>query len=182
MVQLHGAETIAAVIVEPVAGSTGLLLPPRGYLERLRELATRHGILLIFDKVITGFGRLGTPFAADYFGVAPDILTSARGLTNGVVPMGAVFCSRTIHDAMMQEREEAIDLFHAYTYSGVRPVIIPELDRLARIPPNDELGPVPFRQFLPVPYVYVERVLVDPLRVPVVWVALDLSESQESEI
>jgi len=118
LVQLHGAETIAAVIVEPVAGSTGVLPPPVGYLERLREIATRHGILLIFDEVITGFGRLGTPFATDYFGVKPDIFTTAKGLTNGTVPMGAVFCGRHIYDAMMQGPESAIELFHGYTYSG----------------------------------------------------------------
>ena len=117
-VQLHGAETIAAVIVEPVAGSTGVLLPPKGYLERLRDIATRHGILLIFDEVITGFGRLGTPFAAQYFGVTPDLITSAKGITNGAVPMGAVFCSRHIYDTMMQGPENAIELFHGYTYSG----------------------------------------------------------------
>ncbi len=118
LVQLHGAETIAAVIVEPVAGSTGVLLPPAGYLERLREIATRHGILLIFDEVITGFGRLGTPFAADYFGVTPDLMTTAKGLTNGAVPMGAVFCARNIYDALMQGPEGLVELFHGYTYSG----------------------------------------------------------------
>ncbi|PZU51256.1 MAG: aspartate aminotransferase family protein [Sphingomonas sp.] len=118
LVQLHGAETIAAVIVEPVAGSTGVLLPPKGYLERLREIATRHGILLIFDEVITGFGRLGAPFATDLFGVTPDIMTTAKGLTNGAVPMGAVFTSRAVHDAMMTGPEELIELFHGYTYSG----------------------------------------------------------------
>lgn len=118
LVQLHGAETIAAVIVEPMAGSTGVLLPPKGYLQRLRDIATRHGILLIFDEVISGFGRLGTPFAADYFGVTPDLMTTAKGLTNGVVPMGAVFCGRHIHDAMMQGPDHLIELFHGYTYSG----------------------------------------------------------------
>jgi beta-alanine--pyruvate transaminase len=118
LVALHGAETIAAVIVEPVAGSTGVLLPPRGYLERLREIATRHGILLIFDEVITGFGRLGTPFAADYFGILPDIMTTAKGLTNGALPMGAVFCGRHVHDALMAGPDNAIELFHGYTYSG----------------------------------------------------------------
>ncbi len=118
LVQLHGAETIAAVIVEPVAGSTGVLLPPKGYLERLREIARRHGILLIFDEVITGFGRLGTPFAADYFGVVPDIMTTAKGLTNGALPMGAVFVSRGVHDAIVQGSADAIELFHGYTYSG----------------------------------------------------------------
>jgi beta-alanine--pyruvate transaminase len=118
LVALHGAETIAAVIVEPVAGSTGVLVPPKGYLERLREIATRHGILLIFDEVITGFGRLGAPFAADYFGVTPDIMTTAKGLTNGAQPMGAVFCSRHVHDALMTGPENTIELFHGYTYSG----------------------------------------------------------------
>jgi len=118
IVALHGAETIAAVIVEPVAGSTGVLLPPKGYLQRLREIADRHGILLIFDEVITGFGRLGAPFAADYFGVTPDLMTTAKGLTNGVFPMGAVFARRAIHDALMTGPENAIELFHGYTYSG----------------------------------------------------------------
>ncbi|BBE34508.1 aspartate aminotransferase family protein [Sphingosinicella microcystinivorans] len=118
LVGLHGAETIAAVIVEPMAGSTGVLLPPKGYLERLREIATRHGILLIFDEVITGFGRLGTPFATEKFGVQPDIVTTAKAITNGAVPMGAVFCARGVHDALMQGPESAIELFHGYTYSG----------------------------------------------------------------
>jgi beta-alanine--pyruvate transaminase len=118
LVALHGAETIAAVIVEPVAGSTGVLIPPKGYLQRLREIATRHGILLIFDEVITGFGRLGTPFAVDYFGVVPDLVTAAKGLTNGSLPMGAVFASRKVHDALMQGPEGQIELFHGYTYSG----------------------------------------------------------------
>ncbi|MDQ0315411.1 aspartate aminotransferase family protein [Amorphus orientalis] len=118
LVALHGAETIAACIVEPVAGSTGVLIPPKGYLERLREICTKHGILLIFDEVITGFGRLGTPFAADRIGVVPDLMTTAKGLTNGTVPMGAVFASRTVHDALMHGPEAAIELFHGYTYSG----------------------------------------------------------------
>ena len=118
MVDLHGAETIAAVIVEPVAGSTGVLVPPKEYLERLREIATKHGILLIFDEVITGFGRLGAPFATNFFGVTPDIVTTAKGLTNGVVPMGAVFAARKVHDALMTGPENAIELFHGYTYSG----------------------------------------------------------------
>jgi len=118
LVGLHGAETIAAVIVEPVAGSTGVLIPPKGYLERLRAIADRHGILLIFDEVITGFGRLGTPFAVDYFGVTPDLMTLAKGITNGVVPLGAVFSSRKIHDALMVGSENQIELFHGYTYSG----------------------------------------------------------------
>ena len=118
LVALHGAETIAAVIVEPVAGSTGVLIPPKGYLERLRAIATRHGILLIFDEVITGFGRLGTPFATDYFGVTPDLVSTAKGLTNGCIPMGAVFASRQVHDALMVGPEAVIELFHGYTYSG----------------------------------------------------------------
>ena len=118
LVALHGAETIAAVIVEPVAGSTGVLVPPKGYLERLRTLCDLHGILLIFDEVITGFGRLGAPFASDYFGVKPDLYTTAKGLTNGVVPMGAVFVQNHIHDAFMAGPEHMIELFHGYTYSG----------------------------------------------------------------
>ena len=118
LVALHGAETIAAVIVEPVAGSTGVLVPPNGYLERLRALCTKHGILLIFDEVITGFGRLGKPFAVDYFGVRPDLYTTAKGLTNATVPMGAVFALDTIHDAFMKGPEGTIELFHGYTYSG----------------------------------------------------------------
>ncbi len=118
IVALHGPETIAAVIVEPMAGSTGVILPPKGYLERLRAITEKHGILLIFDEVITGFGRLGAPFGADYFGVTPDMMTTAKGITNGVVPMGAVFCSGAIHDAFMQGPENTIELFHGYTYSG----------------------------------------------------------------
>jgi len=118
IVALHGADTIAACIVEPVAGSTGVLVPPKGYLERLREICTKHGILLIFDEVITGFGRLGTPFASQYFGVTPDLFTTAKGLTNGVVPMGAVFAQKHVYDAFMQGPENMIELFHGYTYSG----------------------------------------------------------------
>ncbi len=118
LVGLHGAETIAAVIVEPMSGSAGVILPPKGYLERLRAIADKHGILLIFDEVITGFGRLGTPFATDYFGVVPDLVTTAKGLTNGAIPMGAVFASRKIYDAMMTGPENQIELFHGYTYSG----------------------------------------------------------------
>ena len=117
-IALHGAETIAAVIVEPVAGSTGVLLPPKGYLERLRAITSKHGILLIFDEVITGFGRLGTPFAVEYFGVVPDMVTAAKGLTNGAIPMGAVFAQRAVYDALMQGPAEQIELFHGYTYSG----------------------------------------------------------------
>jgi len=118
IVALHGAETIAAVIVEPMAGSTGVLLPPKGYLERLREITKKHGILLIFDEVITGFGRLGSAFAADHFNVQPDLITTAKGLTNGVIPMGAVLATSAIHDAFMQGPEHLIELFHGYTYSG----------------------------------------------------------------
>ncbi|MCC6008670.1 MAG: aspartate aminotransferase family protein [Rhodobacteraceae bacterium] len=115
---LHGPETIAACIVEPVAGSTGVLIPPKGYLERLREICTRHGILLIFDEVITGFGRLGAPFATQALGVMPDMITCAKGLTNGVIPMGAVLTTPAVHDAFMQGPEHLIELFHGYTYSG----------------------------------------------------------------
>ncbi|MDC9823132.1 aspartate aminotransferase family protein [Devosia sp. ZB163] len=118
IVTLHDASTIAAVIVEPVAGSTGVLIPPKGYLQKLREITKKHGILLIFDEVITGFGRLGTPFAADYFGVTPDIMVTAKGLTNGVIPMGAVLVSSEIHDAFMQGPEHVIEFMHGYTYSG----------------------------------------------------------------
>jgi beta-alanine--pyruvate transaminase len=118
IVALHGPETVAAVIVEPVAGSTGVLIPPKDYLKRLREICTKHGILLIFDEVITGFGRLGSPFAADHFDVMPDLITCAKGLTNGVIPMGAVLATKEIHDAFMQGPEHMIELFHGYTYSG----------------------------------------------------------------
>ncbi|MBU3076311.1 aspartate aminotransferase family protein [Sphingomonas sp. XMGL2] len=118
LVALHGAETIAAVIVEPVAGSTGVLVPPRGYLQRLREITSAHGILLIFDEVITAFGRLGSATAADYFGVTPDILTVAKGLTNGAVPMGAVAASREVHDTVVDGAGPGIEFFHGYTYSG----------------------------------------------------------------
>ncbi|MFX4221768.1 MAG: aspartate aminotransferase family protein [Thalassobaculum sp.] len=118
IVALHDASTIAAVIVEPVAGSTGVLIPPQGYLKRLREICDKHGILLIFDEVITGFGRLGTPFASDYFGVKPDLFTTAKGITNATVPMGAVFCRDGIYDAFMDAPEGSIELFHGYTYSG----------------------------------------------------------------
>jgi len=118
LVALHDASTIAAVIVEPVAGSTGVLLPPQGYLQRLREICDRHGILLIFDEVITGFGRTGQPFAAQTFGVTPDLMTVAKGLTNGCVPMGAVFATDKIHDAFMNGPEHLIEFFHGYTYSA----------------------------------------------------------------
>jgi beta-alanine--pyruvate transaminase len=118
IVALHDASNIAAVIVEPVACSTGVLVPPKGYLERLRQICDKHGILLIFDEVITGFGRLGAGFAADYFGILPDIITTAKGLTNGTIPMGAVFVRKGIYDAFMSGPDEAIELFHGYTYSG----------------------------------------------------------------
>ncbi|MES2091482.1 MAG: aspartate aminotransferase family protein [Pseudomonadota bacterium] len=118
LVALHDASTIAAVIVEPMAGSTGVLLPPKGYLQRLRDLCDKHGILLIFDEVITGFGRLGSPFAAQHYGVTPDLLTAAKGITNGCIPMGAVFAKQSIHDTFMQGPETAIELPHGYTYSG----------------------------------------------------------------
>src|SRR5438105_3415742 len=118
LVALHDASTIAAVIVEPVAGSTGVLLPPKGYLQRLRQICDKHGILLIFDEVITGFGRLGSPFAANHFGVIPDLMTVAKGLTNGSVPMGAVFARQFIHDVFMTGPEHAIEFFHGYTYSA----------------------------------------------------------------
>jgi len=118
IVRERGADTIAAVIVEPMAGSTGVLIPPKGYLERLRGICDRHGILLIFDEVITGFGRLGTPFAADYFGVVPDLMTVAKGLTNAAVPMGAVFVRHGIYDTVVNSAPTGIELFHGYTYSG----------------------------------------------------------------
>ncbi len=114
----RGAETIAAVIVEPMAGSTGVLIPPVGYLEKLRALCTRHGILLIFDEVITGFGRLGTPFAAQYFNVMPDMITLAKGVTNAAVPMGATCVQGTIYDTVINATEQGIEFFHGYTYSG----------------------------------------------------------------
>ena len=118
LVALHDASTIAAVIVEPVAGSAGVLLPPKGYLQRLRTICDKHGIVLIFDEVITGFGRLGTPFGAHYFDVLPDMITSAKELTNGAIPMGAVFVRKHIYDAFMKGPENAIELFHGYTYSA----------------------------------------------------------------
>ena len=118
IVALHGAETIAAVIVEPMAGSTGVLVPPIGYLEKLRAICTRHGIVLIFDEVITAFGRIGGATAAGTLGVTPDIITMAKGLTNAAVPMGAVAVSRTIHDGVVEGGPDGIELFHGYTYSG----------------------------------------------------------------
>ena len=118
LVALHDASTIAAVIVEPIAGSTGVLIPPQGYLQRLRQICDKHGILLIFDEVITGFGRTGQPFAAQTFGVTPDIMVCAKGITNGCVPMGAVLVKQQIHDAFMAGPEHLIEFFHGYTYSA----------------------------------------------------------------
>lgn len=118
LVALHDASTIAAVIVEPLAGSTGVLLPPVGYLKRLREICDKYGILLIFDEVITAFGRLGTATAAEYFDVTPDIITTAKGLTNGVIPMGAVIVSDKIYKSAMANADAPIELFHGYTYSA----------------------------------------------------------------
>jgi beta-alanine--pyruvate transaminase len=117
-VTLHDASNIAAVIVEPMQGSTGVIVPPRGYLQRLREICTRHGILLIFDEVITGFGRLGTPFAADFFGVKPDLITFAKAVNNAAVPLGGVIASEAIYDAFMSGPEHLIEFFHGYTSSA----------------------------------------------------------------
>ncbi|MBA2127496.1 aspartate aminotransferase family protein [Hyphomicrobium methylovorum] len=118
LVALHDASTIAAVIVEPVACSTGVLIPPKGYLKRLEAICRKHDILLIADEVITAFGRLGTPFGSDYFGISPDIITAAKAVTNGTIPMGVVFVKSHIHDAFMNGPEWMIDFFHGYTYSG----------------------------------------------------------------
>jgi beta-alanine--pyruvate transaminase len=118
LVALHDPSTIAAVIIEPISGSAGVILPPEGYLQRIRQICDRHGIVLIFDEVITGFGRVGEPFAAQRFGVTPDLMTTAKGLTSGCVPMGAVLVAEQIHQAFQQGPEGAIDLFHGYTYSG----------------------------------------------------------------
>jgi len=115
---LHDGSNIAAVIVEPVAGSAGVIPPPLGYLEKIREICDRHGILLIFDEVITAFGRVGKAFAAERFGVTPDIITTAKGLTNGVIPMGSVLVRDNVHEAFMQGPESMVELFHGYTYSG----------------------------------------------------------------
>jgi beta-alanine--pyruvate transaminase len=118
LIALHDASTIAAVIVEPMQGSTGVIVPPLGYLERLREICTRHGILLIFDEVITGFGRLGANFAAQRLGVTPDILVFAKSATNGVIPLGGAIVHRSIYEALMRGPEQAIEFLHGYTYSG----------------------------------------------------------------
>ena len=117
LVALHG-DTIAAVIVEPMAGSTGVLPPPKGYLKRLREHCTKHGILLIFDEVITMFGRMGSPTAAERYDVKPDMITFAKGVTNGVIPMGGVIATNAIYEAFQQKNDWQIELFHGYTYSG----------------------------------------------------------------
>jgi beta-alanine--pyruvate transaminase len=118
LVALHDASTIAAVIVEPIAGSTGVLIPPQGYLQRLREICDKHGIVLIFDEVITGFGRTGNPFGAQTFGVTPDLMCVAKGITNGCVPMGAVIARQAMHDVFMTGPEHLIEFFHGYTYSA----------------------------------------------------------------
>ncbi|TVP89877.1 MAG: aspartate aminotransferase family protein [Pseudomonadaceae bacterium] len=118
MILLHGADNIAAVIVEPLSGSAGVILPPLGYLQRLRDITRNNGILLIFDEVITGYGRVGEAFAAQRWGVTPDIITTAKGLTNGAIPMGAVFVSDAVQDAFMHGPENVIEFFHGYTYSG----------------------------------------------------------------
>ena len=117
LVALHG-DTLAAVMIEPVAGSAGVIVPPKGYLERLRALCDKHGVLLIFDEVITGFGRLGAPFASHWFGVTPDLMTTAKGITNGVIPMGAVLARREVHDAIIEGSDTAMEFFHGYTSSG----------------------------------------------------------------
>jgi len=118
LIALHDASNIAAVIVEPIAGSTGVLIPPKGYLQKLRQICDKHGILLIFDEVITGFGRTGSAFASQTFGVTPDMITCAKALTNAAVPMGAVIVRKGIYETMMQGPENAIELYHGYTYSG----------------------------------------------------------------
>ncbi|MGL4937360.1 aspartate aminotransferase family protein [Shewanella sp.] len=118
LVTLHGAENIAAVIVEPMSGSAGVILPPQGYLKRLREITQKYGILLIFDEVITAFGRVGAAFASQRWGVTPDIITTAKAINNGAIPMGAVFVQDFIHDVCMQGPQEMIEFFHGYTYSG----------------------------------------------------------------
>jgi len=118
LVEKHGPDTIAAVIVEPMQGSAGVIVPPRGYLERLRSICTQHGILLIFDEVITGFGRVGANFGSQRLGVTPDLITFAKAITNGVVPFGGVIARQAIHDAFMTGPPHAIELFHGYTYSG----------------------------------------------------------------
>ncbi len=118
LLNFHGAETVAAVIVEPIAGAGGVILPPKGYLKRLREICTRHDVLLIFDEVITGWGRTGSAFAATEFDVMPDMITSAKGITNAAVPLSATFVSDEIYDTCMQRSSSPVEIFHGYTYSG----------------------------------------------------------------
>lgn len=118
IVALHDASTIAAVIIEPLAGSTGVLIPPKGYLERIRAITEKHGILLIFDEVITGFGRLGAATASEYFGVVPDLITMAKGISNAAIPAGAVAVRRSVHDAIIEASATGIEFFHGYTYSA----------------------------------------------------------------
>jgi beta-alanine--pyruvate transaminase len=118
LVALHDASTIAAVIVEPMQGSAGVIAPPIGYLEKLREICTKHGILLIFDEVITGFGRMGAAFGAERFGVTPDMITFAKSVNNGVIPLGGVIVRKEIYEAFMTGPEHAVEFFHGYTYSG----------------------------------------------------------------
>jgi beta-alanine--pyruvate transaminase len=118
IIPLHDASNIAAVIVEPVSGAGGVLIPPQGYLQRLRQICDKHGILLIFDEVITGFGRLGKPFASEYFGVKPDLIMFAKGITSGTVPMGGVIVKREIYETFMEAAGSGVDFFHGYTYSG----------------------------------------------------------------
>jgi beta-alanine--pyruvate transaminase len=118
LIPLHGAENIAALIVDPVAASGGVLVPPNGYLQRLREICTKHGILLIFDEVITGWGRLGTPFAAQHFGIQPDLITFAKGITSGAVPLGGVIARNSIYETFMNQPNAGMEFFHGYTYSG----------------------------------------------------------------
>ncbi len=118
IIKMHDPSNVAALIVEPVACSTGVLPPPKGYLERLREITEKYGVLLIFDEVVTGFGRLGCASASEYFGIAPDMITSAKALTNGAMPMAATFTSKKVYDGLMQGPEETIELYHGYTYSG----------------------------------------------------------------
>jgi beta-alanine--pyruvate transaminase len=129
LVALHGADTIAAVIVEPVAGSTGVLIPPQGYLEQLRAITAKHGILLIFDEVITAFGRLGHATAAERFGVVPDMITMAKGINNAAVPMGAVAASREVYETITGDAPFGIELFHGYTYSAHPLAVAPDLQR-----------------------------------------------------
>jgi beta-alanine--pyruvate transaminase len=118
LVTLHDASNIAALVVDPISASGGVLIPPRGYLERLREICTRHGILLVFDEVITGWGRLGTPFAAQHFGIEPDLITFAKGITSGAVPLGGVIVKDAIYETFTGQKGPGVEFFHGYTYSG----------------------------------------------------------------